>query len=176
MQSRMQPCSESSISLSRAILVQLPLQCLQPEPLPSGGQRCTRCTRVILAGVHRQVKWLLLSPLHLQLLLGLFVRAVLNPGTGLIYPRPEDNPTPSGSLHQTPEDSLAPTFLSHLNLCSSLFASTNHCCLFAGRNTFGAFGEILSARKSGTAHPRLHICSYFRFVAKVHQYLLTAFL
>ena len=27
-------------------------------------------------------------------------------GRGLIYPRPEDNPTPSGSLLQTPEDSL----------------------------------------------------------------------
>ena len=27
-------------------------------------------------------------------------------GKGLIYPRPEDNPTPSGSLLQTPEDSL----------------------------------------------------------------------
>ena len=25
---------------------------------------------------------------------------------GFVYPRPEDNPTPSGSLLQTPEDSL----------------------------------------------------------------------
>ena len=64
LQSRMQPCSESSISLGRPILVQLPLHCLQPQPLPSGGQRCTRCAGVILVGVHWQVKWLLLRPLH----------------------------------------------------------------------------------------------------------------
>ena len=30
----------------------------------------------------------------------------ISAGRGLIYPRPEDNPTPSGSLLQTPEESL----------------------------------------------------------------------
>ena len=29
-----------------------------------------------------------------------------NSSRGIVYPRPEDNPTPSGSLLQTPEDSL----------------------------------------------------------------------
>ena len=44
-----------------------------------GGPEVHEVRGVILAGVHRQVKWLLLRPLHPQLLLGLFVRAVLNP-------------------------------------------------------------------------------------------------
>ena len=42
------------------------------------GRRCTRLVGVILGCVRQQVGRLLLRPLHLQLLLGLFVRAVLN--------------------------------------------------------------------------------------------------
>ena len=78
LQNRMQPCSGSSISLSRAILVQLLLHCPQPQLLPSGGRRCTRWVGVILGCVCWQVRQLLLRPLHPQCLLGLFVPAVLS--------------------------------------------------------------------------------------------------
>ena len=53
-------------------------ECPQPQPLPSGGRRCMRWVGTILNCIRRKIGRFLLLPLHPQLLLGLFVRAVLN--------------------------------------------------------------------------------------------------